>query len=203
MPASATWVSTPNKTDNLKSGYTTKVLFNYQYTSGTTVGTNQEIFDKIINSFGKQFRGSNTLPADYFDKFSDGRGFRIVMYFERPFDGNDLDIQTGIYDLTNATGYTIANQQNTYTMVTDTGNSMVRYESYLSFFTDLAGSPDYYISATGAILFNCKPGPTTAFMIPHNNYVQLTGGPTCDYRLQLANKGADIYVHSLMLEEVR
>lgn len=199
MPApSAPWVATPNKTDHSKSGYSTKVIYYYQYIDDVSVPNSNEVFDKIQTS-GGQYKGSNTLPDNYFDTKADGRGFRITMYFSTPLDGSNLQLRTQVYNISNSVLYTIADNS-VFTMGSGGGSTLIKYESYLSFYT-VTGGPNYYISATGAMVFANDASNGTVTMVPFNNYVEVPSY-THQYRLELLNTGGTIYPRSLMVEEI-
>ena len=107
MPQSSIWKSTPNKKDHLTSGYTSKTLFNFQFPGGgLDILNNNEIFATII-SFGENYKGTNILPANYFD-CDDGRTLRISMLFDKFLNGEPIDlvIALGSDNITNAYGET-------------------------------------------------------------------------------------------------
>lgn len=98
MPtATAIWKNTPNKKDHLTNGYTSKVLFNFQYPEDGLAILNDkpnEIFDVIISE-GLNYKGSSTLPTNYFIDCDDGRTLKISMSFKKLLDHNAINL--GLY----------------------------------------------------------------------------------------------------------
>ena len=99
-PAPGPWINTPNKTDHSTKGYTSKILLNYQayIAAGIYIENDRDIIQDLINS-GINIKGTNILPANYFNN-SDGRTFRISMYYLKNFDGNDVNLEQQLYDST-------------------------------------------------------------------------------------------------------
>lgn len=200
MPASATWVYTPNKKDHLTSGFTTKVLYNYQATEARKVDDAKEVFETIKSNL-VNYKGTNYLPQNYFLNADDGRTFRITMYFLKPYDGYDINIIQQLYDVTNST---------TYDFTFDVGNinneaggeSLVKYECYLSYFVDPNG-PVSIVQATGSINYAAKAngGEVRILKLFVNN--TLTYGPTPDYEIRIFNNGESFIAPlNLLIEEI-
>jgi hypothetical protein len=202
MPAapSIRWVYTPNKTDHLTRGFTSKVIYNYQYQAGVLVADSSEVFTEI-NTFSKNTKGSYTLPSKYFAG-DDGQCFRITMYFEKAVDGDDMNIQQGVYDVNNSIVLNIASP--TFNTPTDSagGTTLAKYECYITkLYTP--GDTTYHLQATGNITYASKADGSALFMTPFNNYIALTNGTTPVYQFYILNKcSADINVLSLMIEEI-
>jgi hypothetical protein len=202
MPAapSTRWVYTPNKTDHLTRGFTSKVIYNYQYQAGVLVADSSEVFTEI-NTFSKNTKGSYTLPSKYFAG-DDGQCFRITMYFEKAVDGYDMNIEQGVKDVDNSITLGIASP--TFNTPTDSagGTTLAKYECYITkLYTP--GDTTYHLQATGNITYASKADGSALFMTPFNNYIALTNGITPVYQFSISNKcSADINVLSLMIEEI-
>jgi hypothetical protein len=197
---STTWVYTPNKTDHLTRGFTSKVVYNYHYQYGVLVADTGDVFTEL-NTFGKNTKGSYTLPSKYFAG-DDGQCFRITMYFEKAVDGADMNIEQGVYDVDNSITLGIASP--TFPTPTDSagGTTLSKYECYITkLYTP--GDTTYHLQATGNITYASKADGSALFMTPFNNYVALTNGITPVYQFSILNKcAADINVLSLMIEEI-
>jgi hypothetical protein len=193
------WVYTPNKTDHLTRGFTSKVIYNYQYQAGKTVADSTDIFTGLT-TLDKNTKGSYTLPSEYFAG-DDGQGFRITMYFEKKVDGADMNIHQCIYDVDNTTLIIIAAP--TFTTPTDNtgGTTLAKYECYI---TKLYQPGDaYYLQATGNITYSSKAGGSSPYITPFNWYTPLPNGTNPAYQFYILNKcSADINVISLMIEEI-
>lgn len=202
MPAapSTGWVYTPNKTDHLTRGFTSKVIYNYQYQAGVLVADSSEVFTEI-NTFSKNTKGSYTLPSNYFAG-DDGQCFRITMYFEKAVDGADMNIEQCVYDVNNTTLLTIASP--TITTPTDVtgGTTLSKYECYITkLYTP--GDTTYHLQAIGNITYASKADGVGLCMTPFNNFIALTNGTTPVYQFYILNSClADINVLSLMIEEI-
>lgn len=202
MPAapSTGWVYTPNKTDHLTRGFTSKVIYNYQYQAGVLVADSSDVFTEI-NTFSKNTKGSYTLPSKYFAG-DDGQCFRITMYFEKAVDGADMNIEQCVYDVDNTTLLTIASP--TITTPTDVtgGTTLSKYECYITkLYTP--GDTTYHLQATGNITYASKADGVGLCMTPFNNFIALTNGITPVYQFYILNSClADINVLSLMIEEI-
>ena len=201
MPSnpSGIWINTPNKIDHNTKGYTSKVIFNSQYT-GTTfeVEAGSNIIANIVGA-GNNFKGSPELRVPYF-KNADGRCFRISLYYLKPYDGNAVDLSQQLYDIDNGITYDF-NLESSGGINADTGNALVKYECYLSVFWDNANS-QYVAQANGTVIYAQKPLSNLA-MLQMSAYNILTNGYNTNYRIEIKNNnGATIYPISLMIEEI-
>jgi hypothetical protein len=194
------WKATPNKTDHLTKGFTSKVIYHYHYTTGVAVANAADVFTEL-NTFTNNIKGSYTLPAKYFAG-DDGQGFRITMYFEKELDGNDMDIRQCIYDVTNTTLLTIASS--TFTTPADNagGTTLAKYECFITkVYTP--GNATYYLQATGNITHSSKADGSTPYITPFNDYIGLTNGTNPVYQFFILNRcSANINVLNLMIEEI-
>ena len=200
MPASATWVHTPNKKDHLTAGFTTKVLYNYQPIEPRKVDDTKEVFETIRSNL-VNYKGTNYLPPNYFLNAEDGRTFRITMYFLKPYDGYDIDIVQQLYDVTNGTTYdfTFDFPGN---VTNDSGSSLAKYECYLSYFVDPIG-PASIVQAIGSINYASKINGTEVKILQLFMNNTLTYGPAPDYEIRIFNNGQSfIYPVSLVIEEI-
>lgn len=200
MPTSAQWLATPNKVDHLTRGFTSKVIFNYEYTGGVSVANGDEVFNIITNSFGKNYKGTNALPANYFAG-DDGRTFKISMYFLHPLDENDIDVVTRLYDVTNNTNYDF-NFDYVGPTAMDTGNAFVKYEVYLSYFKE-TGGPTYVAEAVGSMIYGEKANGGQVRIVSLNVANTLNNGTSPVYRIQIRNNGVStITPLNLVIEEI-
>lgn len=200
MPASATWVHTPNKKDHLTAGFTTKVLYNYGYTGGIPVDNGYEVF-KEIKTANINYKGTNYLPANYFVNIDDGRTFRITMYFKKEYDGYDINLVQQLYDVTNGVTYDF-NLDFLGTFGTDYGNfGLVKYECYLSYFVDPSG-PTSIMQATGTINYAEKYPGNAPRILQINTGNSLSYGPAPAYEIRILNVAGAIYPTSLLIEEI-
>lgn len=199
MPTSAPWIATPNKTDHLTQGFTSKILYNYQYTGGVGVENGNEVFEVIKNSFGKNFKGTNGLPANYFAG-DDGRTLKISMYFFKTYDGTDINLRQQLYDTVNYITYHY-DFDYSYTVATDTGSTLVKYEVYLTYFYETT-NPAYATSAIGSMFFHNKPDGNNMVMLQLNTSNDLSNGTSPAYEVKIYNNGGTIYPVSLMIEEI-
>jgi hypothetical protein len=201
MPTSPNtlWKATPNKTDHLTSGFTSKVIYNFQFTTGVEVPDNDDVFGHI-QGFGKNTKGNFHLPDSYFAG-DNGQGFRITMYFLKLVDGNSMSLNQSLWDRLENSEIVIASPIYTTAINEDIGggDTLAKYECYLTKFTVPAGAT--YIQATGNIIYSSKGNGTVVAMTPFNNYVAID--PNGEYDLYIKNGCADrIKVVSLMVEEI-
>lgn len=201
MPVSnSIWRNTPNKIDHNTNGYTSKVLFNFQAgNQGLEVTPGSNIIGTIISS-EVNFKGTNKLPAGYFYN-ADGRTFKISMYYLVPLDGGAVDLVQELYDVDNNTTYTFTTNGALYTNP-ETGNSLVKYECYLTVYYNTNDS-NYYAAANGMLFTTLKPIPTPLYMTQISSENILSNGynPTYEIRIKSLN-GSTIYVTSLVIEEI-
>ena len=198
---STPWKASPNKTDHLSKGYTSKVLFNYNFNDGVEVGDGQRIINTIINSFGENYKGSNTLPPFYFEDIDDGRCFRISMYFFKKFDGQAIDVTQIIRDAKDGIDYTVAAQTQTIGMKTVVGETLCKYEIYINEYKDV-GTATNFISGVGSIFFAEDPNGTNAAMLSLLGVINL-GGLDDPFDLDIVNNcKASIRVINVMIEEI-
>jgi len=197
------WKSTPNKTDHLTKGYTSKVLYTYNYNT-TDVLYNDPIIS-TINTAGKNFKGINTLPRYYFEG-DDGKGFKITMYFNKLLDGQNVSIQARLIDIDNNISYAIANPIFETTTVSVAEQTLCRYELYINSYRS---GNNYYIEGNGSIIYsNISNGGgssgTNLVMEPlGGGDIFTSSGTGVDYNLELFNKCADtIQIISLIIEEI-
>jgi hypothetical protein len=199
------WTSTPNKKDNLTSGWASKTLFNFQSpTSDIQVDHTYEVFEEIIG-VGKNYKGTNILPANYFaaDNTGDSRTFKITMLFDKFLDGNDMNFNLGLYDIDNSTSFEIGPR--TLTGIRDTGSGAVnlsKLEYYCCVYLD--NGADLIMSINGTIMYE-KDGANsgTAIIEPFNGYATLTNGVMVSYSFSILNKCGDkIAIYSLVVEEL-
>lgn len=198
MPTNAPWIATPNKTDHLTSGFTSKVIYNYQYAGGVTVSSGDQVFYVIKNSLGKNYKGTNILPENYFAG-DDGRTFRISMYFFKAYDGTDIDLRQRLVDRSNNVIYEYP--FSTYTIGTDSGATLVKYEVYLSYFYE-TNNPIYATAAMGSMFFHNKPDGNNVIMLQLTADQDLTNGTSPVYEIEIKNAGGEITPVSLMIEEI-
>ena len=200
MPASATWVHTPNKKDHLTAGFTTKVLYNYQPTEPRKVDDAKEVFETIKSNL-VNYKGTNYLPPNYFLNAEDGRTLRITMYFLKPGDGYDIDIIQQLYDVTNSTTYDFTFDFPGI-MTSGGGDSLAKYECYLSYFVDPIG-PASIVQAVGSINYASKTNGSDVRILQLFMNNSLTNGPVPDYEIRIFNNGQSfIYPVSLLIEEI-
>jgi hypothetical protein len=175
------------------------VLFNYQLPYTTLEVTDgNEIIGVIIGN-GVNFKGSNAIRAPYFQN-TDGRCFRISMYYLKPYDGNNVNLRQRLYDVDNDVTYSF-DLDNTGTINNDEGTALVKYECYLSVFYDTSNS-QYVAQANGSLIYAPKPG-STVVMLQMSTYNILTNGYSPTYQIQIRNgNGGSIYPTSLMIEEI-
>lgn len=196
------WKSTPNKTDHLTKGYTSKVIYSYNY--NTTNVLDDEPIISTINTIGKNFKGINTLPINYFIG-DDGKGFKITMYFNKSLDGQNVSIQTRLIDIDNNISFIIANPIFETITVNVVEQTLCRYELYINSYRS---GVDYYIEGNGSIIYSNSGtgggnGGTNLIMQPLNGGDTLTSGTAVKYNLELFNKCKDtIEIISLMIEEI-
>lgn len=190
MPQSSIWKSTPNKKDHLTNGYTSKTLFNFQFPSGgLDILSNNEIFSTII-SFGENYKGSNVLPAKYFD-CDDGRTLKISMLFDKFLneDPIDLVIALGSDNITNVYGNTGS-----------IGNySQCELVYYVTKFNDSALTP--VLMANGKLTYS----PNNDFLISNQveGNINISSVPIPIAITILNQSGKDaIRVKNLIIEEI-
>ena len=191
------WKATPNKTDHLTKGFTSKVLYNFQWTTGVEVPDNDDVFGRI-QGFGKNTKGNFHLPEYYFNG-DDGQGLKITMYFLKLVDGNDMSLNQSLLERPWSDEVLIASP--IYTTTIDSGGepTLSKYECYLTKFTVPADAT--YIQATGNIIYSQKGNGGDVAMTPFNNYAAIV--PNRGYDLYIRNKCQDIIkVVSLMVEEI-
>lgn len=199
MPAtSAVWTTvTPNKTDHLTPGFTSKIIYNYQYRDGVEVATGQEIFSRI-KSNGSNYKGINRLPANYFAG-DDGRTFRISMYFLKPYDGAVINLIQQLYDVTNSTTYDFT-LDFSGSISSDTGNALVKYEVYLTYYY-AAGGPYYITTAVGSINYAEKAGGNNPRILQLNAANNI-GATSPVFDIQIYNNGGTILPVGIIIEEI-
>ena len=197
-PYAAFRYTSPDKTSHNTIGWTSKVLFNYQYTGGQGVLDGDEIFTQI-NTSGVNYKGSYQLPEGYFNypNVNSGRTLKISMNFLRPFDDNRVRIDTGLYDVNNDISYPVQPENVGYTQA-DSGNSLCKYECYL---THLYSS-DHYLQVIGSVVFPRSAAGITV-MTTMWNQVKLDYGINTPFRLFLGNRcESTISVVNLIVEEI-
>lgn len=199
MPApTAIFTTAPNKTSHNTIGWTSKVLYNYQYTGGTSVSDGDDVFTQIgVNNVN--IKGSYELPYGYFldPNINSGRTLKISMNFLRPFDEGRVRIDTGLYDVNNDSYYTVSPQYVGFTQ-SEGGNSFCKYECYLS---HLEYNGDHYLQVIGSVVFPRSTDGNT-FMTTTWNTVQLNS-ITTPFRLFVGNRcESTISVLNLLVEEI-
>jgi hypothetical protein len=191
------WKATPNKTDHLTSGFTSKVLYNFQWTTGVEVPDNHDVFGSI-QGFVQNTKGDSHLPNAYFAG-DDGQGLKITMYFLKLVDGNDMSLNQSLWDRSGLSEVIIASPIYTTGTPSGGGETLAKYECYLTKFTMPAAAT--YIQATGNIIYSGKGDGGDVIMTPFNNYVAID--PNGGYDLYIKNGCGDIIrVVSLMVEEI-
>lgn len=200
MPTNAPWIATPNKVDHLTKGFTSKIIFNYQYTGGVSVDSTKEVFTEIKTIFTNNYKGTNVLPANYFAG-DDGRTFKISMYFVKPLDGNDINLIQQLYDVDNSTNYDF-NFDYLGPVGSGSGNTFVKYEVYLSYFKE-TGGPSYITEAVGSMIYGEKGNGGQVRIISLNTSNTLSSGTSPVYEIRIFNNGASaIYPVNLVIEEI-
>jgi hypothetical protein len=196
---STQWMSTPNKTDHLTKGYTSKVLFNYNFNDGVSVGDGNEVF-KEIQSFGENFKGSNGLPNFYFNEIDDGRCFRISMYFFKNFDSNPLDIKQIITSTPADINYDVAIPIVSTPLKSAIGGTLCKYEVYINQYRD-AGTSQSFISGIGSVLYSGETNGSSVNMLSLKGVSSIPVNTA--YKLGIINNSkAPINVINLMIEEI-
>jgi len=199
MPTSPNthWKATPNKTDHLTSGFTSKVIYNFQFTTGVEVPDHADVFGSI-QGYDINTKGDFHLPNSYFAG-DNGQGFRITMYFLKLVDGNNMSLNQSLWNRSGLSEVVIASPIDSPGINSNGGETLAKYECYLTKFTVPADAT--YIQATGNIIYSVKGDGSGIAMTPFNNYVAIdvNGG----YDLYIKNGCADtIRVVSLMVEEI-
>lgn len=197
MPAGSTWVYTPNKVDHLIKGFTSKAIYEFHSPEGVEVADSNDVFT-ALNSSGNNIKGSYHLPANYFYKIDDGRGFKITMYFSKLLDGNDMAFNQSLID--GATELVIASE--TYTTPTDNlgGSTLAKYQCHLTKFYNTGNSVDY-VQATGDIVYSRRGDGTAVCMTPFNGVVDINPTHALDFYI-LNRCTASIFVKYLLIEEI-
>lgn len=203
--AASEWISTPNKKNNLTSGWTSKTLFNYQLSSDEVqVNDSTEVFANIISTYGYNYKGTNILPVNYFaaDNIQDSRTFKITMLFDKNLDGNNMNFNLGLYDIDNATAFEVGPRTAT-PIRSSSGVSLSKLEYYCCVFYDFANS-NLIMSINGTIMYEHNgAGSQTTIIEPFNGSATLTNGSAVSYSLYIKNKCSDkIILYSLVVEEI-
>lgn len=204
MPITSAWISTPNKKDNLTSGWTSKTLFNFQLpTSESYVGDTKEVFKEIINIYGYNYKGTNILPANYFaaDNAGYSRTFKITMLFDKLLDGNNMNFNLGLYDINNSTSFYVGPRTITPTRSVS-GVVLSKLEYYCCVY--LYNGTDLVMSINGTIMYEYQgAGSRTTIIEPFNGFNFLTNGAGVSYSLFIENRCMDnIFPYSLVVEEL-
>jgi hypothetical protein len=202
MPAaSSPWVSTFDKTSHLTQGWSPKIIYNFQYPGGVSVVDNDNVFNAISN-FGDNYKGSNVFPANYFTETvdNDGKCLRITMYFYRALDGTDISMATQLYDLNNEDYYGVDLDRSVSTS-TDGGNTLVKYECYLTqYYADRDGP---YVQMVGSIMYSPFGNGSNMSMGSFRASRSMTYGVTGPTDFRIVNTaGTDMQVVSVMIEEI-
>ena len=204
-PAPGPWINTPNKTDHSTKGYTSKILLNYQayIAAGIYIENDRDIIQDLINS-GINIKGTNILPANYFNN-SDGRTFRISMYYLKNFDGNDVNLEQQLYDSTNDVVYSFPLVAGGPCDSIGGVQSLIKYECYFSVFYDPL-YPGYGAQANGSIIYSTPLGGGASYnakMLQMSAYNDLIWGINNEFKIRIRNaNGGTIYPTSLMIEEI-
>jgi len=199
MPTSPNtpWKATPNKTDHLTKGFTSKVIYNFQYQTGVHVGDTEDVFG-ALHGFSNNIKGDYHLPDSYFAG-DDGQGLKITMYFLKLVDANNMSLDQSLWDRLGSSEVLIASPIYTTSIGGAGGETLAKYECYLTKFT-VPGDATY-IQATGNIIYSEKGNGQNVAMTPFNNYAAIV--PNRGYDLYIKNGCADlITVLSLMVEEI-
>jgi len=184
MASSASvWVSTPNKKDNLTSGWTSKTLFNFQLpTNESYVGDTKEVFNEIINIYGTNYKGTNVLPKEYFaaDNYQDSRTFKITMLFDKLLDGEKINFDLGLYDMNNYTAIVVDAPFGGGTINLG-GTTFAKLEYYCCVFYDTNDS-SLKMSIIGTIMYEAEGGSSATTIIqPYDGYAVLPYGTSSTY----------------------
>jgi hypothetical protein len=191
------WKATPNKIDHLTKGFTSKVIYNFQFTAGVEVPNNEDVFN-AIQGFGMNTKGNFHLPDSYFAG-DDGQGFRITMYFLKLVDANNMSLNQSLWDRSGSSEILIASPIYTTAIASGGGATLAKYECYLTKFT--VPEDATYIQATGNIIYSEKGDGSVVAMTQFNNYAAIV--PNRGYDLYIINGCADtIRVVSLVVEEI-
>lgn len=211
MPAAGPttpWNPTPDKTNHLTKGWTSKTLFTYQWYgegSGTLEVPNGEDILNVVIANGKNYRGSNILPPYYFaeDNYETaGRGYKITLYYQYYLDGSSTGIGIGMYEPTAPSLYYTERQIATSA---DNGYQQIKGQFYCTSFYDPGNSTPFF-QVNGELMFSGKGnyGLNNIFVLPYyNNGFSIDGGVNKEYKFQVLNASNNsIYVNYLTIEEV-
>ena len=190
--------TSPDRISRQTSGWTTKVLYNYQFPGGTSVSDGDDVFTQI-GVVNVNIKGSYELPEGYFNypNVNSGRTLKISMNFTRPFDDNRVRIDTGVFDVNNASYHIVAPQWVGYTQ-SEGGESFCKYECYLS---HLEYNSEHYLQVIGSVVFPRSAAGITCMTTTWDT-VQLNG-ITTPFRLFVGNRcESTISVKNLIVEEI-
>lgn len=196
------WTATPEKTNHLTRGWYHKTLFTFQIMDQqVTVGAGGDIIAEII-SVGKNYKGSNVLPAYYFaDNNEDtGRGFKITVIYQYQLDGSKTGLAIGLYDSAGPNSFLVAKN---VTVSSDTGPIFVTSQFYCTSFWDATNAcPAFQVS--GDLMFSNKsPGTNDVYKVPYSEALQITSGNAIPYELRIkSNCDNDMYIQYLSIEEI-
>jgi hypothetical protein len=201
MPAPPNFSAAPNQTSNLTSGWTSKTIYSYQdFARNSAVNQDDDVF-KVVPSNVFLQKGSSTFAPNYFatPNINQGRSIKITMYFAYDFDGQTIEMQTGLVDINTSTSY-IINPFNAVTVDSTGGLGFGKYECYINVFDNLVGS--VIMQATGAAVVQTDAvGRLRSMAI--NGDVVLSSGFSAYYRLSIINKSSQkIFPTNVLVEEI-
>jgi len=200
----STWSSTPNKKDNLTSGWTSKTIFNYQLANNQlSVNNGDEVFDTIISNLFN-YKGTNVLPDNYFaaDNDRDSRTFKITMLFDKFLDGNKIDLKLGLYDITFSTEFEIGPRVKTGTKNIG-GANLVKLEYYCCVYRR-DDDNSLIMGITGTAMYEYDAAGTYSTIVePYVGSAILTNETDVEYKFRILNVCGDkIAIYSLVVEEL-
>jgi hypothetical protein len=199
------WTATPEKTNHLTRGWYHKTLFTFQIMDQEVpVSTGGDIIPEII-TVGKNYKGSNVLPAYYFaDNNNDtGRGFKITVIYQYQLDGSKTGLSIGLYDSAGPNSFLVSKNQTVGGSGGGTDPIFVTSQFYCTSFWDVGNShPAFQVS--GDLMFSDKsPGTNDVYKIPYSEALQITSGNAIPYEIRVrSNSDNDMYIQYLSIEEI-
>lgn len=197
------WYATPEKTNHSTKGWYHKTLFTFQMaTEILSIPAGNDIIADIISN-GKNYKGSNELPAYYFADNNDngaGRGFKITVIYEYALDGSKTGLSVGLYDPTGPNSFLTSNN---CPVTSDSGYLHATAQFYCTSFWDNAESyPAFQVN--GDLMWSNKSsGTNDVYKVPFYEALQITAGNAIPYQLQLINYSDNsMYINYVSIEEI-